>query len=100
MADKVQADYEQLGQVSSQFANQSQVIQDLMQKVRSSVQQLEDGGWIVRGADSFFSEMQSVVFPAMQRLESSLNDASNTTKQIAQNMQQAEQDAQSLFSFF
>jgi WXG100 family type VII secretion target len=99
MADKVQADYEQLGQVSSQFANQSQVIQELMQKVRSSVQQLEDGGWIGRGADSFFSEMQSVVFPAIQRLESSLNDASSTTKQIAQNMQQAEQEAQSLFSF-
>jgi len=99
MADKVQADYEQLGQVSSQFANQSQVIQELLQKVRSSVQQLEDGGWIGRGADSFFSEMQSVVFPAIQRLESSLNDASSTTKQIAQNMQQAEQDAQSLFTF-
>ena len=99
MADKVQADYEQLGQVSSQFANQSQVVQELIQKVRSSVQQLEDGGWIGRGADAFFSEMQSVVFPAVQRLESSLNDASSTTKQIAQNMQQAEQDAQSLFSF-
>jgi WXG100 family type VII secretion target len=99
MADKVQADYEQLGQVSSQFANQSQVIQELLQKVRSSMQQLEDGGWIGRGADSFFSEMQSVVFPAIQRLESSLNDASSTTKQIAQNMQQAEQDAQSLFTF-
>ena len=99
MADKVQADYEQLDQVSSQFANQSQVIQELMQKIRSGVQQLEDGGWIGRGADAFFSEMQSVVFPAIQRLESSLNDASNTTKQIAQNMQQAEQEAQSLFSF-
>ena len=99
MADKVQADYEQLDQISSQFANQSQVIQELMQKVRSSMQQLEDGGWIGRGADSFFYEMQSVVFPAIQRLESSLNDASSTTKQIAQNMQQAEQDAQSLFSF-
>lgn len=99
MADKVQADYEQLGQVSSQFGNQSQVIQELMQKVRSSMQQLEDGGWIGRGADAFFSEMQSVLLPAVQRLESSLNDASSTTKQIAQNMQQAEQDAQSLFSF-
>jgi len=99
MADKVQADYEQLEQVSSQFANQSQVVQELMQKVRGSMQQLEDGGWIGRGADSFFSEMQSVLFPAVQRLESSLNDAASITKQIAQNMQQAEQDAQSLFSF-
>jgi len=99
MADKVQADYEQLEQVSSQFANQSQVVQELMQKVRSSMQQLEDGGWIGRGADSFFSEMQSVLFPAIRRLESSLNDAASTTKQIAQNMQQAEQEAQSLFSF-
>ena len=99
MADKVQADYEQLGEVSSQFANQSQVVQEMMQKVRSSMQQLEDGGWIGRGADAFFSEMQSVLFPAIQRLESSLNDASSITKQIAQNMEQAEQDAQSLFSF-
>jgi WXG100 family type VII secretion target len=99
MADKVQADYEQLGQVSSQFANQSQLVQELMQKVRSSMQQLEDGGWIGRGADAFFSEMQSVLFPGIQRLESALNDASSITKQIAQNMEQAEQDAQSLFSF-
>lgn len=97
MADEIRADYDQLEQVASQFANQSQVIQEMLQRVRSGMEQLEDGGWIGRGADAFFSEMQSIVLPAVQRLESALNDASGATKQIAQTMHQAEEEGRSLF---
>lgn len=97
MADQVQADYEQLGQVASTFANQSQAIQELLQRVRGGMEQLEDRGWIGLGSDAFFAEMQGVVVPAVQRLNQALDDGARMTNQIAQTLEQAEHDAESLF---
>ncbi len=97
MADKVQADYDQLAQVAGQFANQSQAVQELIQKVRSSYQQLEDGGWIGLGADAFFDAVQTDLFPAVQRLQDAFDKASETTNKIAQDMQDAEDQSQQLF---
>jgi WXG100 family type VII secretion target len=99
MADKVQADYEQLEQISGQFSTQSDTVHDLTQTVRSSLQQLEDGGWIGGGADSFYSEMHSVIFPTLQKLINALNDGANTTRQVAQKLAEAEEESQSLFVF-
>lgn len=97
MADEVRAEYDQLEQVAGKFTNQAQVIQDMLQQVRGKMDQLQDGGWIGLGADAFFAEMQSVVLPAVQRLESALTDASDSTRQIGQTLQQAEQEACSIF---
>jgi len=96
MADEVRADYEQLEQISSRFANQSQEIQQMLQKVRSSMQTLEPD-WIGRGSEAFFSEMEGEVLPATARLQQALDEASRITKDIVQTMQQAEEEACSPF---
>lgn len=96
MADEIRADYEQLEQVASQFSNQAQAIQQMSQNIRNSMQNLQDG-WIGRGSDAFFAEMQSEVLPATQRLQDALDEASQVTKAIIQCVQQADEEASSPF---
>jgi WXG100 family type VII secretion target len=96
MADEVKADYEQLEQVASRFANQSQEVQQMLQKVRNSMQKLEPD-WIGRGSEAFFSEMEGEVLPATARLQQALDEAGRVTRDIVQTMQQAEEEASSPF---
>lgn len=97
MADEIRADYDRLEKVASRFANQSQEIQQMLQKVRGSMEPLESGGWIGRGSDAFFSEMQSEVLPATERLQQAMDEANRVTNQIVQTIRQAEEEAGSPF---
>lgn len=93
MAEEIRADYDQLEQIAGRFANQSQAVAQTLQKVLGSMGPLEDGGWIGRGADSFFAEMNAVVLPAVERLQELLDEASRTTRDSSQIMKQAEEEA-------
>lgn len=97
MADEIQADYDQLGQVASKFTSQAQATRDMTRKVRAAMQKLEQGGWMGRGADAFFKEMNAVVLPGLQRMETALQSASQVAKEIAQKMRTAEEEAASPF---
>jgi WXG100 family type VII secretion target len=96
MADEVRADYEQLEQVASRFANQSQEVQQMLQQVRNQMQKLQSD-WIGRGSEAFFSEMEGEVLPAVQRLQQALEEANRVTNEVVQTMQQAEDEASSPF---
>ncbi len=93
MADEIRVDYDRMEQLAAQFANQSQAVQQMLQKIRSSMDPLESGGWVGRGSDAFFAEMQSEVLPATERLRQALDEASRVTKQIVQTVRQAEEEA-------
>lgn len=97
MADEIRANYEQLDNIASRLANQSQAIQTMLQKVKGSMSKLQNGGWIGQGADAFFQEMNGVVLPASQRLQNVLQEASQVTKTIVQTVQQAEEEASAPF---
>ncbi|NJN66787.1 MAG: WXG100 family type VII secretion target [Chloroflexaceae bacterium] len=97
MAEEVRADYDQLEEVASRFANQAEAIQQMLDKVRSSMEALLDGGWIGRGADAFSNEMEAKVLPATMRLQTALDTASAETRNISQIIQQAEDEASAPF---
>jgi WXG100 family type VII secretion target len=98
MTDEIRADYEEMEQIATRFSTQSQAIQQMLQKVRSSMEKLENGDWIGRGSDAFFNEMNSDILPAVQRLVEALEEGSRSTKDIAQTVQQAEEEASARFS--
>lgn len=100
MSDEIRADYDRLEQVAGKFANQAQAIQQMLQQVRGSMDPLEGGGWIGKGSDSFFNEMNSEVLPANERLQQALEEADRVTKQIVQTVKQAEEDASSPFKAY
>ena len=97
MSDEIQVNYDEMEQISSQFQNQAQAIQAMIQKVRGSYAKLADKGWIGLGANAFFDEMEQLVFPTEPRLQDSLEHAGQITKNISESVKQAEQNASSLF---
>lgn len=97
MADEIQADYDKLSQVASKFASQAQATRDMTSKVRAAMQKLEQGGWIGRGSDAFFKEMNGTVLPALKRMEAALQTGSQVSKEISQKMRTAEEEASSPF---
>ena len=97
MAEQIQADYAKLEDVARKFQTQSHAVEDTLNQVRTRMGPLEDGGWIGRGADAFFSEMQGEVVPAMQRLRDALDEANRVVREVSQHIQQAETEASTLF---
>lgn len=97
MSDEIRADYEQLEQIANKFARQEQAIQQMLQRVRASMSKLENGGWIGRGSQAFFSEMHGKVLPASQRLQQAMGEANRGVKEIVRTVQQAEDEASAVF---
>lgn len=95
--DIIQAKYEDLAGVARRLAQQSQASADLRSHITRSAKALEQGGWIGRGSTAFFSEMNSLVFPALQRLIQALEEARAVTLQASEIMRIAEQEASGLF---
>ncbi|PJF36864.1 MAG: hypothetical protein CUN49_03275 [Candidatus Thermofonsia Clade 1 bacterium] len=97
-APKIQADYDSLDQIAANFSKESDQTKQLLQRVKSCVDQLRNGGWIGKGAESFYKEMEEVVNPAMQRMMSALAEASSATKRVAEALRKAEEEGCALFS--
>jgi WXG100 family type VII secretion target len=95
--DEIKAEYDQLDQVANRFLQQSEAITNMLQRVRSSMEKLEQDGWKGRGAQAFFDEMHGEVLPACQRLHTVLSDGSQVSKEIIQIMRQAEGEAAAPF---
>jgi WXG100 family type VII secretion target len=66
-------------------------------KIVQRFQTLEQGGWLGRGADSFFGEMAGETFPALERLIAALDEAQSVTLEAKQLLEQAEEEAASVF---
>lgn len=97
MAEVIRVDYEALSKIASRFQNEAEAIQQVLQMVRGAMTPLQDGGWIGQGSDAFFNEMESDIIPAMSRLTDALTQAGGVSRQIAEVMQSAEEEAGSPF---
>jgi WXG100 family type VII secretion target len=95
--NKIQADYDELANVANQFAQEAAGVEQLKAKIMSLVGELEGGGWIGRGAQSFYSEMYDLVEPSLSRLVDALESAAEVTKRVSQIIQNAEQEASTMF---
>ena len=96
MADEIRAEYAQLQQVATKFSQQATAISQMQSHVKRSMSALQ-GNWIGKGSEAFFREMGDEILPATARLHNALQEAGKATKQIAQILQQAEQDAAAPF---
>jgi WXG100 family type VII secretion target len=96
-APKIQADYSSLEQISANFSKESDQTRQLLQTVKSCVDALKGGGWIGKGANNFYKEMEELVNPAMDRMMRALADAASATKRVADALRQAEEEGCALF---
>ncbi len=96
MAETIQADYEALEQISQRFMQQGDAVEQMNQNLRNRMDQLQSS-WKGMGSEAFFAEMGDEVLPAADRLRQAMEDASNVTKQIANALSAAEEEAGNSF---
>jgi len=93
----IQAEYEQLEEISQRFKKQSANIQQLTRSIQHSFSVLIGGDWEGRGIAKFDAEMTDLVFPALNRLSDALEQSGIVTHEIIELLQTAEEEASSPF---
>jgi WXG100 family type VII secretion target len=96
-ASKVQIQYDEFDGIIQRIQSQMEAVATMNSQVRQRVETLQNGGWIGRGANSFFSEMQDMLFPGMDRLRQGLENAAATARDVAGRFHTSEQEAANLF---
>jgi WXG100 family type VII secretion target len=97
MAELIRVDYEALANIADRFGQEAEAIEQMLQMMRRSMAPLQNGGWVGRGSDAFFAEMESDMLPAVRRLADALDQAGAVSRQIGEVMQGAEEEAGSPF---
>ncbi len=93
----IQADYEQLDRVVRCFEAQADLNQQLYQRLCRGVAALQDGDWVGAAANTFYTEMNAEVLPAMKRLIEAMEQATVVTCEISAIIQTAEAEAAAPF---
>ena len=97
MTDLIRVDHEALTKVAAGFGKESAATAQMLKQVAQAMQKLQNGGWMGRGSEAFFNEMEQKVIPAVRRLIEALAEADRTTKAISQMMKGADEEASSGF---
>ena len=98
MAEQVQVNYEVLEQIEKRFAQLASEVQDVGRKISRQQNALRQGGWIGRGSDAFFAEMDDLVLPAIGRLGEALKEGGQVLGRVADLFNEAEESAQGGFA--
>ncbi len=93
----IQMDYAEGKSCETCFSQYADSTRQLLNSLTRQLDQLSSGGWLGRGAQQFYAEMQEVVLPALERMAAALEDACRCTQRIAQDFQKAEREAGALF---
>ncbi len=92
-APKIRADYDSLQKIAQLFSAESGHIATTTKSVKTIVDTLRGGDWVGPGATAFYQEMDSAVFPGLNRLGAALGEAAQVTDRINLLMNGAERDA-------
>lgn len=102
MGDKIEVNYEELGNIQKLFNSEAESINQLNQQTRQKVAALIGAGqsanWVGRGSEAFAAEMEGQMLPSLGRLVKALQDASQATQRIIQTYQGAEEEAKTIFT--
>lgn len=96
-AEEIRVDYAQLEQIAGRFQNAATTVTEVSRGVRQAVDALQESGWHGVGVEAFRAEMSDVIFPALARLVSALEESSTIARQISAQMRAAEEEAATLF---
>jgi WXG100 family type VII secretion target len=94
---RVRGNYDELAQIAKTFGAQADQIDGVAQRLKQNKEVLRNGGWVGKGADAFYAEMDTQVLPAVQRLTQALRTGGQVTAQISAIIQQVETEVAALF---
>src|SRR5688572_17936278 len=93
----VRADCDRLTEIAKNFGEQAAQLRQIHQQLSRQTGTLQGGDWLGQGAQAFYGEMNGQILPTLNRLISGLEAAADTTRQVNQVAQQAENEAASFF---
>ena len=96
MKDRIEVKYNDLQRMGTTFSKSSDSVDRMTNEIRSHMDRLR-ASWEGVAEKKFFEEMEREVLPALKRLSTAMDRASDTTKQLTQLFQQAETEASSQF---
>jgi WXG100 family type VII secretion target len=67
-------------------------------KIKRQEATLQQGGWIGRGSDAFYAEMDDLVLPAIGRLGQALEEGGQVLNRVARLFGEAEESSQGGFT--
>jgi WXG100 family type VII secretion target len=97
MADKTALDYQQLQDIVNKFTTEADDLSALLTQTTSQVESLHGNGWIGRGSNQFYSDVEDKVLPSMNKLVGALRSSGDTINKIVTLYKGAEQTAVSPF---
>lgn len=97
MAEKSEVNYEQMDNIVKRFRSEADAVNQLLNQTRSRVEGLHGNGWIGRGSDQFFGEMEQLVLPSLSRLVQALQAAAGAADNITKIYHNAEDQGQGVF---
>jgi WXG100 family type VII secretion target len=96
-ATMIQSRYDDLAAIAARFGEQAEQSTALHHCVRQCADTLTQEGWEGEGVLAFRAEMDDEVFPALQRLIQALQEGRAVTLEASAILQQAEEEAATLF---
>jgi WXG100 family type VII secretion target len=93
MADKTALDYQQLQDIVSKLTAEADDLSALLTQTSSQVENLHGNGWVGRGSDQFYSDVEDKVLPSMNKLVGALRSSGDTINKIVAVYKGAEQTA-------
>ena len=97
MARIIQVDYDALQTSAVEFGRQADQALYLTAFIRQGIDGLESGGWQGIAAQAFFTEMESDIMPALNRLSAALEASKNYTLLMQERFRAGEEQAARYF---
>jgi WXG100 family type VII secretion target len=98
MAKIRKLNYDDLNSIVGKFKTEAQEIDGLLKQTKGKVESLHNNQWVGQGSEKFFSEMESLVLPAVSRLVDALNHAADIAQKIADTIRRFDEETKSFFN--
>ena len=98
MAKIRKLNYDDMNSIVGKFKTEAQEIDGLLKQTKGKVESLHNNQWVGQGSEKFFSEMESLVLPAVSRLVDALNHAADIAQKIADTIRRFDEDTKSFFN--
>ena len=98
MAKIRKLNYDDMNSIVGKFKTEAQEIDGMLKQTKGKVESLHNNQWVGQGSEKFFSEMESLVLPAVSRLVDALNHAADIAQKIADTIRRFDEETKSFFN--
>ena len=90
--------YDDLNSIIRRFRTEQQEIDALLKQTKSKVESLHNNQWVGEGSEKWFSEMETLVLPAISKLVGALGHAADVAQKISDTIHQADEGTKGFFN--